>query len=358
MEGKNVTSFSYCNYLGLSQNEEVKKAMVDSILKDGAGISSSPVTGGSMYMHRELEKKMAEFVGSEDCILYPLGSLANAGVIPAIVDVNDIIVIDENSHASIIDGCLLSKAKIITYKHNDMEDLQKKLKNTVGNKIIVTDGVFSMDGDIAKLDKIYELGKKYESAIFVDDAHGIGVLGEHGGGIIEHFGLQGKIDFFMGTFAKAFGIQGGFVAGKKEIIKYLRYTSRTFVFNVSLQPYMVQGILTALEIVKNGKHLRDKLWSNVEFFKTKLREAKFDILNSETPIVPIMIRDNEKTKELCKYLRENNIIVDAIFYPVVKKVNSMLRVTITAEHNIEDIENILYFLKKGQEIFCIKKIEV
>ncbi|MCP4482490.1 MAG: aminotransferase class I/II-fold pyridoxal phosphate-dependent enzyme [bacterium] len=352
--GKKTLSFSYCNYLGLNHSEKVKKAMIDSIIKDGAGISSSPVTGGTMLIHKKLERSISAFMCCEDALLYPLGSLANYGVIPAISGVNDYIILDENSHASIVDACILSKSHIVTYRHNDMDDLNRKLKKySDNNKLIVSDGVFSMDGDFAKLDKIYELGVHYNTAIYIDDAHGVGVFGKTGGGIVEYYGLEGKIDFVMATFAKAFGIQGGFVVAKKEIIQYLRYTSRTSIFNVSLQPYMISGILESLELIRNGTDLRKKLWENIHLLKEELNTIGFDTLQSNSPIIPVMIRNSKKTQELCEYLRNNNIVTDAIFYPVVKKANSMLRVVLSAEHSQENIKDLVCFLEKGKKILQI-----
>ncbi|MCP4481277.1 MAG: aminotransferase class I/II-fold pyridoxal phosphate-dependent enzyme [bacterium] len=346
LEGKEVSSFTYCNYLGIGHDSRVKQAMADAILKYGTGISAAPMLAGTMDLHKQLESKFSDFMKTEACILFPLGYSASLGAIPSLAKEGDIILSDEKSHASLIDACGLSKAKTIIYKHNNMDDLKYKLKTTQGNKLIITDGLFSMNGDIAKLDDIYDLAQKYKAVVYVDDAHAIGVLGKHGGGTVEHFGLEGKIDLVMGTFAKAFCIQGGFITGRHDIIEYLKYTSRTYLFNVSLQHYMVVGILKALESIKNGDKRRKKLQYNIDYFKSKLSNLGFDTGDSHTQIIPIWIKNNKKTKKLCNALIDNNIIVDAVFYPIVKEDESMLRIVLNSTHTKQQLDNLLDCLTK------------
>ena len=337
-ENKKVISFSYCNYLGLNNDERVKNAMLDTIRKHGTCIASSRLGCGTTNFHVELEKKLAQLIGGEDCITYTLGYTANVGALAALAHKNDYLIIDESSHASLMDGCFLSKATIITYKHNDMKSLEKCLKNNHGSKLIVTDGIFSMDGDLVKLDEVYELAKKYKAAIYLDDAHGIGVVGKNGRGTAEHFGLEGKIDLVVGTLSKSLSSQGGYIVGKKKIIDYLKHTSRSFIFNVSLQHYFASGALKAIEIMETEPEHRLKLWQNVNYMAENLKQLGFNLKNSCTPIIPILIGDDIKTKEICQILSDKGIIVDAVFYPVVKRRESMLRIVINKDHSLEDLE--------------------
>lgn len=356
LAGKELITFSCCSYLGLAVRPEVKKAIIEGVKKYGTHISSSRVLGGTSTMHNLLEEKVAKFIGGEDCITYNGGYLANLGCIPALVTKNDFVITDAKSHASVIDACRLTASNLLTYKHNSMRDLEKRLKKCriKSNKLIVTDGVFSMDGDLTKLDKISELAQKYNAAVMVDDAHGIGVLGENGAGTCEHFGLKGKIDLVMGTFSKAFGGLGGFVVGKKKVIDYLRYASRTFVFSLGLPIPIVAGLLVALDIIKKEPKLRVNLWKNVNYLKENLQRLGYNTGNSEAAIIPVIIGDDIKTCQMVKRLENLGIFVDAIVYPAVRKRESRLRLIPTAVHSIEEIEKTIWAFKKaGKELNLI-----
>jgi 8-amino-7-oxononanoate synthase len=353
MEGRKMLSYSYCNYLGLSEDIRIKEAMISAIKKYGTGINCSPLSCGTMNIHRKLEKRFTEFILGEACILYPLGYVANGGALTAIANINDTIIVDEKSHASIIDGCLLSKAKLITYKHNDMDDLKKCLEKSKGNKLVVSDGVFSMDGDIIKLDDVYELAQKYNAGIFLDDAHGIGVVGKNGRGTAEYFGLEGKIDLIMGTFAKAIPLQGGFIVGKQNIINYLKYTSRPYIFNMSLQPYLVEGVIKTLDIIENEPQHRNRLWDNVSYMKKNLIRLGFKVKESHSAIIPIFIGNNEKTCQIGYYLTENGVMVDSVTYPIVKKSEAMLRIVMSTLHTKKDIDITLNYLEKSGKSFGV-----
>jgi glycine C-acetyltransferase len=264
----------------------------------------------------------------------------------------DVLLVDEKSHASIFQGCGLSKAKILTYKHNDMKNLEKLMKNETGNKMVVTDGVFSMDGDLASLDEIYNLTQKYNAGVYVDDAHGFGVVGATGRGTHEHFNLVGKIDLMMGTLAKALCVQGGYIVGKKKIIDYLRYTTPSFMFNVSLQPYFVAGALTALNIIKNESKHRLKLWENVNYVKENLQKLGFVLSTSGSSIISICVGDTAKTSKVGHYLLEQkDLILDAVFYPIVKKKEAKIRVVLNASHTRKDLEKLIEAFKEAKKLF-------
>ena len=350
IKNKKLLSFWYCDYLGLSENKKIKSIIKKHIDKYSTGISSSRIIAGTTSSHRKLEKKLAEFIGGEDCIVYILGYMANIGTIQTIVKSNETVIVDAQSHASIIDGCNLAKingAKIIPYKHNNMSDLNIKLnKYATNGTLIVTDGVFSMDGDIAKLNEIHRLAKKYNAGVMVDDAHGLGMLGQFGSGTVEHFNLQNKIDLTMGTLSKSVPLLGGYIVGKKEIIEYLKGTSRSYLFCLSLPPYIVEAAIESIEIIKNGIQLRKQLWENTKYLKSNLLNLKFELTNSETPIISILTRDYNKTFKLAKILENMGFFIDAIIYPAVKKNSSRLRIILTANHSKNDIDQLLFALQK------------
>jgi 8-amino-7-oxononanoate synthase len=347
IDNKEMISFGYCDYLSLSNEEEIKTTLIEHLKHNDLGISSSRAIAGNTKIHIELENKIAEFIGGESAILYMLGYMANIGTLPALVQSKDTIFIDKFSHASLLDGCQIAKAKgvnIVPYKHNDMTALEKKLKQystPSHGGLLVTDGVFSMDGDIAKLDKMYHLAKKYDLSIMVDDAHGFGVLGENGSGIAEHFGLQGKIDLIMGTLSKSIPLLGGYIVGKKEVIEYLKCTSRAYLFCLAVPPFIAKGISKALDIMIKNKSLREQLWINTKYVKSELSKLGFELSNTETPIISLLIRDYEKTFKLVKELENRGICVDPIVYPGVKKRESRIRLVINAKHTKEQINQLL-----------------
>lgn len=346
--GKELINFASNNYLGLTIHPEVKEAAIKAIEKYGVGSGSVRVLSGTMDLHNQLEKKLAELKSGDDCVVYTSGYGTNVGVISGLINKKDYLIIDEKSHASIIDGCRLSMANLFIFKHNNMKNLEKKLQEIDINKpkIIITDGVFSMDGDVAKLDTIYELGKKYNAAIMIDDAHSTGVLGKTGKGTAEYFNLEGKIDLTMGTLSKALGGVGGFVVSSKNIIHYLKHTSRAFVFSTSLPPVICASLLKSLEILKNEPKWHSQLWQNINYIKKELINFGFDIGNTESAIIPVIIGNEDLTYQITGRLEEEGIFVNPVVYPAVKKRESRLRASIMATHNEKDLQFFIEKLKK------------
>lgn len=345
LNGKLLTSFGYCDYLGLSKNKKIKKIITDHLNSNDLGISSSRAIAGTSKAHIELEKEIAEFIGGEDCIVFMLGYMANLGAIPALVTSKEVLIVDSKSHASILDGCYISKAnggKIVPYRHKNMNDLEKKLKKYKNeSKLIVTDGVFSMDGDIAPLDKIHELANQYDAGVLVDDAHGLGMLGDSGAGTVEHFKLQGQIDLIMGTLSKSVPLLGGFIVGKKEVIQYLKSTCRSYLFCLGLPPYVAEAAKESIKIIKNDLTLKKRLWDNTKLVRQKLINNKFNLSDSETPIISILTKDYAKTFELAKAMETQGYLVDPIIYPGVKKNESRIRLVLTAQHTEDEINDLV-----------------
>ena len=342
--GKKLLMLSSNNYLGLCNDNRLKDAAIKSIGTFGCGSSGSRLTTGSYRLYDDLEKSLAEFKGYESALVYNTGYMANIGVISAIADSEWVIFSDELNHASIIDGCKMSKAKIIIYKHLDTVDLEEKVKLYSGEKnIIITDGVFSMEGDIAPLKEITEIAQKYENIlVMVDDAHGTGVLGERGSGVVEFLGLEGKVDIQIGTLSKALGSEGGFVVGSNRLIEYLKNKSRTFIYTTALSPSSVAVSLEALDIISKQKLERRELLEKTYWFKDVLKNYGFNISDSSTPIIPIIVEQNTKAIEFSKGLLREGLYVQAIRPPTVKV--SRIRVTIMATHTMDDL------------VFALKKI--
>jgi 8-amino-7-oxononanoate synthase len=338
VDGKELITFGTCDYLGLSTHERIKQAMSKSLLENDITTSSSRALCGSLESHKKLESMLCNYVGGEKCLSYILGFMANLGTISALTSSSDIILVDAKSHASIIDGCRLSGAKMVPYKHNDMFDLEKKILRYKENKIIVTDGVFSMDGDLAKLDEIYYLGQKYDAALYVDDAHGLGMFGKTGSGTPEHFGLQGKIDVVMGTLSKSVPCLGGYVLAQKEVAKYLECTSRTYIFTLGLPGYITDACIEALTIMQEEPNHLKRLWDNIIFFKNALQAKGFNLGATESAIIPIHINDETKTYKMALMLQDRGVFADAVFYPAVKKNESRIRMTVTAGHTQRQLE--------------------
>jgi glycine C-acetyltransferase len=341
VNGKKVLDMCSNNYLGLANHPELKKAAIEGINEYGVGPAAVRSIAGTTEKHLELEKKLAEFKKVEASIHLQSGFCANLGVIPALVSENDLIFSDELNHASIIDGCRLSKAPIIRYMHNDLNDLETKLKENKDKKctkLIITDGVFSMDGDIALLPEIYEIAQKYDALVYVDDAHGEGVLGTNGAGIVDHFKLHGKIDVEVGTLSKAFGIVGGFASGKTILIDYLKQKVRPFLFSSAVTAADVYAAIKAVDILKSSSELVKKLWENAKYFQSKMKENGFDIGKTQTPITPIMIGDVKIAQEFSKKLFEKGIFAQAIGYPTVPKGKARIRVMIHAIHTKDDLD--------------------
>jgi 8-amino-7-oxononanoate synthase len=353
IEGKEYLNFGSNNYLGLSYHPEVIEAAKKALEKYGVGTCGARLLNGTLDLHNELEHKLAEFKGGESCLVYSAGYTANVGVISALAQKDDHIILDKKSHASLIDGCMLSKSSIDFFEHNNIQSLEKKLKKLGIDtpKFIITDGVFSMDGDIAKLDEIYNIAIKYNAAIMVDDAHGTGVIGKTGKGVIEHFNLQKKIPIIIGTLSKALGCMGGFVVAQKDIIHYLKHMSRSSIFNASLPATISASALKSIEIIKKDKSLLQNLWDNTNFVKNNLKNSGFNIGATETPIIPIIIGDDIITNKFTKYLHKKGIFVNPVLYPAVKKKESRLRITIMATHTKADLEYLLdNLIKYGNKL--------
>ncbi|HVK49465.1 MAG TPA: glycine C-acetyltransferase [Pseudobacter sp.] len=358
VNGKTVLNFCANNYLGLSSHPKVIEAAKKYVDLRGYGMSSVRFICGTQDIHKELEAKISKFLGTEDTILYAAAFDANGGVFEPLFGEQDAIISDELNHASIIDGVRLCKAQRLRYKHNDMADLEAKLKEAASlrNRIIVTDGSFSMDGTIAQLDKIVELAEKYDAAIMVDECHSSGFLGKTGRGTHEYRGVMGKIDIITGTLGKALGgASGGFTSGSKEVIEILRQRSRPYLFSNTLAPSIVGASIAVLDLLSETTDLRDKLENNTKFFRAQMTAAGFDIKPGDHPIVPIMLYDAVVAQQFAAKLLEEGIYVIGFFFPVVAKGQARIRVQISAGHEQHHLEKaIAAFTKIGKELGVIK----
>ena len=356
--GQEVLNFCANNYLGLSSHPAVVKAAHETLDSHGFGMSSVRFICGTQDIHKELERKLSEFLGTEDTILYAAAFDANGGVFEPLFGAEDAIISDSLNHASIIDGVRLCKAVRYRYNNNDMADLEARLIESQAQRfrIIVTDGVFSMDGYIAQLDKIVELAEKYNALIMVDDCHSSGFLGKTGRGTAEHCGVFGKIDIITGTLGKALGgAMGGFTSGKKEIIDLLRQRSRPYLFSNSLAPSIVGASIAVLDLLSSSTHLRDKLMDNAAYFRSKMKEAGFDIKDGVHPISPVMLYDARLSQVFAEKLLAEGIYVIGFYYPVVPKDQARIRVQISAAHEREHLDKaIAAFIKVGKELNVIK----
>ncbi|AVK82573.1 glycine C-acetyltransferase [Lysinibacillus sp. B2A1] len=359
VRGKELINLSSNNYLGLATNEELKRIAKETIDKYGVGAGAVRTINGTLDLHVKLEEKLAEFKGTEAAISYQSGFNCNMAAISAVMDKNDAILSDQLNHASIIDGCRLSKAKIIAFNHSDMDDLRAKAKaakeSGLYNKVmVITDGVFSMDGDIAKLPEIVEIAKEFDLITYVDDAHGSGVTGK-GKGTVKHFGLEKEIDFQIGTLSKAIGVVGGYVAGKKNLIDWLKVRSRPFLFSTALPPGDVAAITAAVQMLIDSTELHDKLWENGDYLKARLAKLGFNIGESETPITPCIIGDEKLTQEFSRRLFEEGVYAKSIVFPTVAKGTGRVRNMPTAAHTKEMLDDALAIYEKvGRELGVIQ----
>ncbi len=355
--GETVLNFCANNYLGLANHPEVIKAAQDAMNYWGFGLSSVRFICGTQEIHKELEQKVSEFLGTEDTILYCACFDANAGVFEPLLDADSAIISDELNHASIIDGVRLCKAKRFRYKHSDMKELEKCLKDASGTKyrLIVTDGVFSMDGDMAKLPEIVELAEKYDALVLVDDSHASGYIGKQGRGTAEYFGLLGKIDIITTTFGKALGGgNGGCTSGRKEIIEMLRQRSRPYLFSNTLAPATVGATLKVLEILGESDKLPVKTMENARYFRNKMKKAGFDLVNGNTAIVPVMIYDEPLAVKFADELLKEGIYVIGFSYPVVPRGKARIRVQLSAAHSLDEIDTAVEaFIKVGKALEII-----
>ena len=356
IDGRKLLNFCSNNYLGLANNSRLKKAAIAAINKYGVGPGAVRTIAGTTILHKKLENDLAKFKNAEAVITFQSGFIANLATIPALVGEGDIIFSDELNHASIIDGCRLSRATVIRFKHADPNNLESLLKKASkdSKKLVITDGVFSMDGDIAPLDKIYKVSKKYNALLMVDDAHGEGVLGRSGRGIVDHFKLHGKVDVEVGTMSKAFGVVGGLVAGKKEIIEWLTQRARPFLFSSAMTIPDTGACIEAVKILKSSDSLVKKLWNNADYLRNGLKRLGFDIGKSQTPIIPLMLGDVTLAKEFSKLLFKNGVFAKAIGYPTVPEGKARVRIMNTAVHTKKDLDkSLLIFEKVGKELKVI-----
>ncbi|MBS3811728.1 MAG: glycine C-acetyltransferase [Halanaerobiales bacterium] len=348
IDRKDVLNFSSNNYLGLANHPETVKAAKQALKNYGIGPGAVRTIAGTMELHNELEKKLAKFKRVEAALTFQSGYNTNLAVIPSIVGGGDVIYSDELNHASIIDACRLTAAKVKVYKHGDMNSLEDILQEKrEGKALIVTDGVFSMDGDIAKLPEIVELAKDYNAITLVDDAHGEGVLGSHGRGIVDHFNLHNQVDIEVGTFSKAIGTVGGCAAGSKKLVEYLKQKARPFLFSSAVTPPDAAATLKSIEILSQDDSLVQKLWDNGDYFKTNMKEIGFDVGNSQTPITPVMLGKAKLASQFSAELFKEDIFAQSIGFPTVPKGKARIRVMISAVHSKEDID---YALEKFAEV--------
>ncbi len=356
LNGEEVVNLSSNNYLGLANHPRVKQAAIDAVTKYGAGAGAVRTIVGNQDIIGELENTLAEFKHEEAVMCFQSGLNCNIGTIQAIVERGDLIVSDELNHASIIDGVRLSRADKAIFRHSDMDHLEEILKEKreqYRNVLIITDGVFSMDGDLAKLPKIVELAEEYNAMTYVDDAHGSGVLGESGRGTVDHFGLHGRVDFIIGTLSKAIGVVGGYVASKNETKTWLSHRARPLLFSTALPPAATAAANESVKMLMESTEFTDKLWSNAKYFKEKLGTLGFDTGKSETPITPVIIGSEAKTMEFSKALLDEGVYVSGIVFPTVPKGTGRLRVMISASHTLEDLD---YAVGKFEEVG--KKLQI
>jgi glycine C-acetyltransferase len=356
IDGRKVLNFCANNYLGLANHPKLREAAKQAIDEYGVGPGAVRTIAGTMALHIRLEERMAAFKGVEAAITFQSGFNANRATIPALVGKDDIIFSDELNHASIIDGCRLGRAEIVRYAHCNPDDLRRVIKETKveGRAIVITDGVFSMDGDIAPLPALYEIAQEHDYLLMVDDAHGEGVLGRGGRGIVDHFGLHGKVDIEVGTLSKAFGVVGGVVAGKREIVEWLRQRGRPFLFSSAMTVPDVAACLAAVDLLEQSTELVERLWSNADTFKGEMAKLGFDTGKTATPIVPIMLGEAPLAQQFSRRLFEEGVFAMAIGYPTVPQGKARIRVMNTAAHSREDIERgLAVFEKVGTELGVI-----
>ena len=357
VDGKNVLNFCSNNYLGLANHPKVVEAAREATKKYGVGPAAVRSIAGTMDLHVQLEQRLAKFKGAEDVITFQSGFTANLGTISALVGKEDVIFSDRLNHASIIDGCRLSGAKIVAYEHTDPGALEDAIKDNLSSyrrALIITDGVFSMDGDIAPLPDLYEVAKKYDILFMVDDAHGEGVLGKGGRGIVDHFGLHGKVDIEVGTMSKAFGVVGGMVAGDRVIVEWLRQRGRPFLFSSAVTAPDAAACLAAVDLLEESTELVDRLWANARYFKAEMKKLGFDTGVSETPITPVMLGEAPLAQQFSRELFEEGVFAMAIGFPTVAKGKARIRVMISAAHDNDDLgKGLDAFAKVGKRLAVI-----
>jgi 8-amino-7-oxononanoate synthase len=349
IDGKRVLMFGSNSYLGLTNHPIIKEASKKAIDKYGTGCAGSRFLNGTLDIHSELENRLANYVGKEATVLFSTGYQVNLGVLSCITGRNDYIILDEYDHACIIDGSRLSFSKVIKYAHNDMEDLQRKLSILPEEavKIIAVDGIFSMEGDIVKLPQIVELADQFGANIMIDDAHSLGVIGKKGAGTASHFGLTSEVDLIMGTFSKSLASLGGFIASDRDTIDYIKHRARSLMFSASMPPGSVASVIAALDIIESEPERIVKLWDNTNYATKLLLEEGFDLGPSESPILPIYVRDNEKTFAVTKHLQSSGVFVNPVVSPAVPSDSSLLRFSLMATHTFDQIDEAVEKIAKA-----------
>jgi len=348
MEGRPVLMFGSNAYTALPGDQRVIDAAAAALQKYGTGCAGSRFLNGTLDLHVELEKELAEFEGKDEALVFSTGFTVNAGVIGCLLGRNDYIIRDERDHASIVDGCMLSMAKVLKFKHNDMEDLEKKLQQCEPEavKLIVVDGVFSMEGDLCNLPAIVELKKKYNATVMVDEAHGLGVFGRQGRGVCDHFGLSDEVDLIMGTFSKSLAAVGGFIAADKSIINWIRHTCRTYIFSASNTPAATAAAMEALHILKTDDTILKNLWSVTKYALQRFHDAGFEIGETESPIIPLYVRDATKTFQVTKRAFEEGVFINPVIPPACAPQDTLVRVALMATHTTEQVDRAVEALIK------------
>lgn len=349
INGKSVLMFGSNSYLGLTNHPRLKEAAIKAIEKYGTGCAGSRFLNGTLDIHIELEDRLAKLVHKQSALVYATGFTVNSGVVPCITGREDYLIFDEFDHASIIEGKRLSFSKQLKYRHNDMESLEKLLQKCEPDKVkvIVVDGVFSMEGDVAKLPEIVALSKKYNASIMVDEAHSLGVFGKTGAGICEHFGASDDVDLIMGTFSKSLGTIGGFIAADENIINFLKHNSRTLIFSASITPASTACVIEALNVMADERWRQDTLWANTHRAKEGFVKAGFEIGTSETPIIPLYVRDNTKTFMLTRMLMDDGVFVNPVVSPAVRSEDSLIRYSLMATHTFDQIDESIEKISKA-----------
>lgn len=353
MGGKKVLMLGSNSYLGLTNHPKIKEAAKAAIDKYGTGCAGSPFLNGTLDLHHKLENILAEFLGKDGVMLFSAGFQANSGVIPCVTGRGDYVIFDEMDHASIIEGKRLTFANTIKYKHNNMEDLERVLMRCPldAAKLVVTDGVFSMEGDVAKLPEMQLLCDKYQATLMVDEAHGLGVFGREGRGVTDHFGLLDKTELIMGTFSKSLASIGGFIAADKETVNWMRHNVRPYIFTASIPPSATASVIAALEVMRSEPERQENLWKVTRYALKSFRDAGFEIGNTETPIIPIYVRDNEKTFMVTKMLLDEGVFVNPVISPAVPPEDTLIRLAWMATHTIEQVD-----FAVDKTVKCFKKL--
>ena len=355
LNGKRVLMFGSNSYLGLTNHPKIEEAAKKAIDKYGTGCAGSRFLNGTLDIHIELERKLAAYVNKESALLFSTGFQVNLGVLSCITGRSDYLILDEYDHASLIDGSRLSFSRTIKYRHNDMLDLEQRLSSLPPEsiKLIVVDGIFSMEGDIVKLPEIVDIADRYGANIMVDDAHSLGVIGESGSGTASHFGLTDQVDLIMGTFSKSLASLGGFIAGDEVLIDYLKHKARSLIFSASMTPASAASVIAALEIIQSEPERIEQLWSNTRYAKQLLNEEGFEMGPTESPIIPVYVRDNHKTFMLTKMLQEDGIFVNPVVSPAVPSDASLIRFSLMATHTFAQIEEAVDKLSKAATVLDV-----